>query len=176
MIAAETIAASTIQTQVTVCPVSVSEIFDAPNAADLLHAYAEECLVPDAQPQRATYEVMERAGVLKCFAAYVDLTTNELDAPAVFPCPLLVGFVSVLCAVMPHNGKRMATPESVFVDSAYRSTGAGDLLLDAAEQYATETGCIAITGLARVGSPFEKVLSRRAGYQLTHSQHTRWLT
>ena len=65
MIAAE----STIP--VTILPASVSEIFDAPNAANLFRANAEECLVSDADPQRAIYEAMEQAGVIRCFAARV---------------------------------------------------------------------------------------------------------
>ena len=147
--------------QVAILPVSFAAILDAPNSVDLIQAYATECLVPGAQPQRAAYEEMERVGALKCFAAYMG--------------GRLIGFCSILCAVMPHTGFRLATVESLFVDPAYRGTGAGDLLLDAAEQYAKEAGCVAFTASARVGSAFEKVLSRRTGYSLTHSQHTRWL-
>lgn len=152
----------TVEAQVIVQSVSFVAILEAPNSADLIHAYAAECLVPDAQPQRAAYESMERAGVLKCFGAYLGSH--------------LVGFCSVISAIMPHTGFRLATVESVFVDPAYRSLGADADLLDAAEQYAADTGCRLITALARVGSAFDKVLSRRSGYTLAHSQHTRWLT
>ena len=150
---------------VTILPVSVAAIFDAPNAADLLCAYAKECLIPDAQPQRMTYEAMERTGVLQCFAAYAGPEGASL----------LIGFVSVIRAVMPHCGKRLATVESLFVEPDYRYTGAGAGLIAAAEQCAADSGCLAITAAARVGSAFDKVLSRRTGYALTHSQHTRWL-
>ena len=150
------------EAQVTILPVSVATIFDAPNATALFRANAEECLVPEADPQRAFYLAMEQAGVLKCFASYAGVR--------------LVGFSAILCTDMPdHPGKSLATIKNVFVDPAYRGTGAGDLLLDAAEQYATEAGCMAFTASARVDSAFDKVLSRRAGYTLTHSQHTRWL-
>ena len=142
-------------------PVSVAVIFDAPNAGELVRAYREECLIPNAEPQRATYEAMERASLLKCFGSFVN---GEL-----------VGFVSVICVIMPHCGRRLATIESLFVDPRYRDTGAGVSLLSAAEQYALESGCLAVVALARVGSAFEKVLSRRVGYQQTHTQHTRWL-
>ena len=150
-----------VPTTVTILPVSFRDILDAPNSADLIQAYATECLVPDAQPQRAAYEAMEKAGALQCFAAYVN--------------GRLIGFCSVLSAVMPHTGFRLATVESVFVDPAYRSLGADADLLDAAEQYAIDSDCRQITGLARVGSAFDKVLSRRPGYTPTHTQHTRWL-
>ena len=107
---------------------------------------------------------MEKAGVIQCFAAYA------------LPGNLLVGFVSVLTAIMPHNGRRIAVGESIFVDSRYRNTGAGNSLLLAAEQYATKAECKVLTWLPRIGSAFDKVLSRRPGYALTHSQYTRWLT
>lgn len=154
-----------VENQVTVLPVSVATIFDAPNATGLIRAYAEECLIPDAEPQRATYEAMERVGALKCFVAYADLGGSSL----------LVGFVSIICAVMPHCGKRLATVESLFVEPAYRDTGAGVDLISAAEQCAADFGCLAITAAARVDSAFDKILSRRAGYAPTHTQHTRWL-
>ena len=156
-----------VENQVAVLPVSVAAIFDAPNFTALSQANAKECLVPEAKPQRAFYEAIEQSGVLKCFAAYADLDGG---------LPLLVGFSAVLCTVMPdHPGKTLATIKSVYVEPAYRSTGAGDLLLDAAEQCAADSGCLAITAAARVDSAFDKVLSRRAGYALTHVQHTRWL-
>lgn len=150
-----------VENQVVIQPVSVAAIFDAPNSSDLFQANAAECLVPGAQPQRAIYDAMERAGVIMCFAAYSG--------------SILIGFISVICTVMPHLGKRVATIESVFVDSEYRSTGAGNLLLDAAEQYAVNAGCIAITEATLVGSGMEKILSRRVGYRQTHSMHTKWL-
>ena len=148
---------------VTVLPVPVAAILDAPNAEALLNAYAEECLVPGTQPQRAIYEAMEKGGALQCFAAYAD-------------SGLLIGFVSVLCAIMPHHGRRLATVESLFVDPAYRDSGAGTALLAAVEQHARDAKCSALVCTARIGSAFDKVLDRRPGYALTHSQHTRWLT
>lgn len=154
-----------VEKQVAIVPVSFSEILDAPNSPSLLQAYAEECLIPDATPQRLTYEALEGAGALRCFAAFVYPEDS----------PLLVGFVSVLVAVMPHHGNRLATVESLFVDSDHRDTGAGNLLLEVAEKHARESGCLNLVCTARVGSAFDKVLSRRAGYQLTHVQHTRRL-
>ncbi len=147
--------------QVTIQSVRFSVILDAPNSADLIRAYATECLVPDSQPQPAIYAAMEKAGVLKCFAAYAG--------------NVLVGFISILTAVMPHDGRLLATVESLFVSPDHRDTGAGNLLLDAAEEYARDSGCSKLAATARVGSAFDKVLTRRAGYKLTHSQHTRWL-
>lgn len=197
--------------QIDIRPVPVAAIFDAPNSADLIRAYAKECLIPDAEPQRATYEAMEKVKVLQCFASYVRPTDKDiliakanLDAALKanegdvefqigMEClsetgfwqfansvggiaePLLVGFISVIRAVMPHSGQLVATVESLFVDPAYRGTGAGAKLLSTAEQYAVDSGCVALTCMSRVNSAFDKVLSRREGYSLTHTQHTRWL-
>ena len=144
--------------------VSHSEILAAPNAQQLIDEYAAECSIPDAKPQTQMYAAMEQSGALVCFGAHV---ANEL-----------VGFVSMLIAVMPHHGKRVATLESLFVLSSHRDSGAGDALLSAAEQYAddaADSGCLALLYTARVGSRLEKVLSRRAGCKASHTVFTRWL-
>ncbi len=148
--------------EVTVFPVSYATILDAPNSTDLLRAYAEECLVPDAEPQRAIYAEMEKAHVIQCFACY-------------FNSDILIGFVSVLRTIIPHDGHHIAAIESLFVDPQYRSTGAGLMLLAAVEGFATDCGCRCLLSSARIGSALDILLTRRAGYEKTHSQHTRWL-
>ena len=155
--------AEEIGLRVTVLPVPVATIFADPASTVLLRAYAAECLVPDAEPQPAVYEAMERAGVLRCFAAYSN------------PGSLLVGFCSVLCAVVPHDGHLVAKTESLFVDPSYRHTSAFEDLFAAAEQHATAAGCRVLTCSARVGSQLDRVLACRTGFQHTHSQHTKWL-
>jgi GNAT superfamily N-acetyltransferase len=149
--------------QVTIHPVPVAAIFDAPNSIGLLQAYAAECLVPDAEPRRPMYEAMEQSGVLQCFVAYFGSDN------------LLIGFVSVMPVIVPHDGHLIATTESLFVDPAYRHTSAFEDLFAAAEQYATAAGCRVLTCSARIGSQLDKVLARRAGFSRTHSQHTKWL-
>ncbi len=151
-----------IAPEVTVFPVSYAVILDAPNSPDLLQAYAEECLVPDAAPQRPMYEAMEKMGVIQCFAAYFNET-------------LLIGFISVFRTSVPHDGHLISAVESFFVDSSYRGTGAGLMLLAAAELHATNSGCRCLLASARIGSALDVVLSRRNGYEKTHNQHTRWL-
>ena len=160
MIAAEI---GTAHIKIDVCPVTTATIFDSPDAADLISAYSSECLDPNAQPQRALYAELEKKGVLRCFAAYSG------------PDNLLIGFISVLSAVVPHDGHLISTIESVFVYSSYRHTEAWDRLLTAAEQYASEIGCHIISCGPRVGSRLDKVLTRRPGYKPTHTQHTKWL-
>lgn len=155
-------ASATISAAVTVLPVSFATILDDPAAPALLQAYAAECLVPDAEPQRSLYAAMEKAGSIQCFAAYLNQTS-------------LIGFVSVIRTIVLHDGHFIAAIESLFVDLHYRSTGAGLLLIAAVEQFATDSGCRCLLSSARIGSALDLVLSRRDGYEKTHNQHTRWL-
>lgn len=145
----------------TIRRVSHSEILCAVNATELIAEYAAECSLPGAEPQVKMYAAMEEAGVLQCIGAY----QREL----------LVGFVSVITTVMPHNGKRVATVESLFVSHSERPTGAGNALLDAAEMYSSESGCVALLNTARKGSRLDKVLARRSGARATHTVYTSWL-
>lgn len=145
----------------TIRRVSHSEILCAVNATELIAEYAAECSLPGAEPQVKMYAAMEEAGVLQCIGAYQG--------------ELLVGFVSVITTVMPHNGKRVATVESLFVSHSERPTGAGNALLDAAEMYASESGCVALLNTARKGSRLDKVLARRCGASATHTVYTVWL-
>lgn len=142
-------------------PVSYSEILDAPNSAELLDAYAKDCVMPDYNPQRQIYAAMENSGALHCFGAYVHRT--------------LIGFVSVITGVMPHNGKRMATIESLFALPSHRKLGTGDALLCAVEKFAVEGKYVALIYTARAGSSLEVVLSRRSGCKESHTMFTRWL-
>jgi GNAT superfamily N-acetyltransferase len=145
----------------TIRRVSYSEIFGAPNGQKLIDEYAAECSVPDADPQIGMYAAMEQSGALQCFGAYLD--------------GRLIGFATVLKAVMPHHGKRVATLESLFVSPSDRDSGAGNDLLSAAEQFAAVSACEALLCTARIGSTLEKVLSRRVGCNATHTGFTRWL-
>jgi len=150
-----------ISTEVTILPVSYATILDDPAAPALLRAYAEECLVPDASPQREVYAAMEQAGVIQCFGAYV---TNSL-----------IGFVSVLRTIVPHDGHLIAAVESLFVDSCQRHLGADRLLVAAAKMHATNSGCRCLLASARMGSALDLVLSRRPDCDKTHTQYTFWL-
>ena len=164
-----------VTSQVTILPVSISAIFDAPNAAHLIRAYAKACIVPDAAPQRYLYEAMDRAGIFHCFAAYVDEAVGEPDTPESAPHLRLVGFASVICSIMPHDGHLVATLGEMFVDPPYRSLGADGLLMSAMEEKAEALGARCFVCLARTGSAYDKVLSRRTGFTQTHSQYTKWL-
>jgi len=141
--------------------VSYQDILKTHTTADLLSEYAAECQVPTLNPQEHMYEVLERCGALGCFGAYVEGS--------------LIGFISILVSVQPHSGLSTGSIESVFVSERFRSSGAGDLLLTAAEMFCREQGCISILFLARVDSALARVLSRRPGFRRTHEGFTRWL-
>lgn len=134
------------------------DIFDDPSYTVLKDEYARECSIPDANPLREMYEVMENAKALDCFGAYVE--------------GKLVGFITVIQTLTPHHGKRVATVESFFVASAHRSAGLSRSLLEAAKACAKEAGCVKLLYTARTGSRFSTVLSRRPGCVLTHVQFT----
>jgi GNAT superfamily N-acetyltransferase len=154
-----------ISTQVIILPVSYAAILDDPNADTLLRAYAEDCLVPNASPQRPLYAAMEEMGSIQCFAAYLNQDSGNL----------LIGFVSVIRTVVLHDGHLIAAVESLFVDRIHRSTGAGLLLVAAAKRYATESGCRCLLASARMGSALDLILSRRPDCDRTHAQYTFWL-
>jgi GNAT superfamily N-acetyltransferase len=150
---------------VTILSVPVAAIFDAPNAADLIQAYAAACIAPGAEPQRQLYDAMEKAGVIHAFGAYVDLAGS----------PRLVGFASVICSVMPHDGHLVASLGEMFIDLPYRGTNAEGLLLSAVEQRAADVGCRCFICQARIGSGYDKRLSLRAGFSPTFTQYIKWL-
>ena len=151
------------------------EILCAVNAQQLIDEYAAECSVADADPQVELYAAVEQAGALHCFGAYVTPQRHGPVAGDPVAGDELVGFISVLNSPMLHNGKRVATIESFFVLAAHRRSGAGNRLLAAAKAYASESGCLGLLYTARIGSRLEKVLSRRAGCERSHTVFTEWL-
>lgn len=144
-----------------IIPVDYAEIFEAPNSPTLFKEYAAECMVDDYAPQRNMYEAMSKSEILHCFGCHI---ADEL-----------IGFISIITSVMPHNGKKLSTIESVFVTSTQRDSGAGEALLLEAERFSKESGSVALTCSPRIGSRLEKVLMRRSGYNPTHTIFTKWL-
>ena len=128
---------------------------------EILAEYAKDCLVDGYEPQEQIYENLDKAGLLYCFGAYIE---GEL-----------LGFVSIIVGVMPHNGKKMATVESIFVRPRYRQYGAGLQLIIEAGDEAKELGCELIVYSARIGSALDKVLEHRDSFTKTHVQYTEWL-
>jgi GNAT superfamily N-acetyltransferase len=127
-------------------------------STDLIAEYAEECSIRDigiANPQSATYAVMESSGMMTCFMA--------------FDGPVKLGFAIMLAVVFPHYGKKVATVESIFVGKEFRGTGAGKELMQAIESHAKQIGCVGILYSAPVGGKFERLLASTEGYKRTNS-------
>jgi hypothetical protein len=136
--------------------VRYSDILGAPNAAELIEEYGKECMV-QVNPQAEIYARMEDSGALQCFGVYDDQD--------------LVGFASVLTAVMPHSGIRIGTVESIFVSAGKRPSGAS--LMVTLEKYAKAAGCAMLLYSARVGSRLEWILSQRRECRHTHAVFAR---
>lgn len=129
-------------------------IADIIAAGELLKEYAEECSLPEVgeiNPQQEMYATMQALGVNKFFAAYEGLN--------------LIGFASVLTAVLPHYSRKVATIESIFVAKEHRSTDAGRALMHTVEHHAKEQGCGAILYSAPAGGKLERLLTVKGGYR-----------
>jgi len=136
--------------------VTVAEVAAAPNLDYLFADYASEAKnkdLPEHRPNIAAYAGMERAGILHLFAAYHD--------------DYLVGFITLLVTVIPHNDARMATVESFYVADDYRKGGTGQRLLDAAEAYAKLEGVLSFFVSAPIGGRLAQALPM-LGYRETN--------
>ena len=139
-------------------PACFFEILGAPNAADLVREYAEECSIPaigPVNPQPAIYRALEQSGVMQCFAAFED--------------GAIVGFATVLCSVFPHYGRKVATVESLFVAGAHRQSEAGRELMAAIEQHAQQVGAVGILYSAPAGGKLERLLASKHAYRRTNT-------
>lgn len=138
---------------ITVSGISYAKVINEP---ELLAEYATECsitLIGTPNPQWETYAAMEAVGLMQVFAAYSD--------------DHMVGFASVLVAVLPHYGVKIATVESLFVSKDQRGTGVGARLMQIIERYATGAGCKAILYSAPADGRLEELLGKR--YARTNS-------
>jgi GNAT superfamily N-acetyltransferase len=142
---------------VAIIPVDAFTIQGDPAIGALLAEYALEARIdglPEPNPQWSTYNALERAGALQCFAAYIGES--------------LVGFLALVCSENPHYGRVIGAVESWFVASAYRGSGAGMGLLKAAERMARSRGAVGMLVAARPDSRVADVLPR-SGYGLGES-------
>lgn len=150
---------------ISVRPVSVQEVFDNEGFGALISEYRDEALRnPDlmgSMPDRKAYEAMVESGILTPIAAFVD--------------GVLAGLCSVISVTIPHfTAKRIASTESLFVASAYRSSGAGMQLIKAAERVAVERGARGLYITAPVGGRLNKILPN-VGYGHTNTIYYRGL-
>jgi GNAT superfamily N-acetyltransferase len=136
--------------------VASDDLIHDKNFLELVKQYEAESRVdgiPEADLQFEMYKVLESMGKFFIFCAYID---DEL-----------VGFITVVCNVIPHNGKLFGAVESYFVFKDYRKSGAGFELLRAAERCAEDNGAVGIILSAPAGGKLSRVM-RRSKYKLTH--------
>ena len=151
-------------TEIRIYPVSFAYILGHPARKRLLDEYAAECAqseLGETMPQAELYEAMERSGSMRTFG--------------VFLRDRLIGFAALLLYVLPHYGRKIATPESIFIEKDSRSTGAGQKLLDFVERYAKYEGCVAVLYTAPTGSQFSRVLESKSDYRHSNNVFIRKL-
>lgn len=134
--------------------VTVSEVFDHPDAPAMLAGYAIASAIegmPPPKPDRGSYERMGASGAAAVFAAF------EGDR--------MVGVTMVLVTVNPHYSEVIGVTESIFVMPEHRKTGAGLGLLAAAEAFARSKGAVGFFVSAPVDGVFAEVMSRMNEYR-----------
>lgn len=134
---------------------TLAELTAAPNFMALLDEYSAESAIDglgSQDMQGETYAALESTGLLKIVGAYLG---DEL-----------IGFIGVLCSVLPHFGKKVGISESYFVAAAHRKTGSGLLLLKEAEAIAAEYGALGFLLSAPLGGRLSSVLPAK-GYEQT---------
>lgn len=137
--------------------ITVAEAKANPFFPTLAREYAEECKLaglPHPDEKIACYEAIENTPYFTAFGA--------------FSGEKLVGLVVVLTSVIPHYGVSISVTESLFVAKAYRHTGAGLKLLQAAEKHAKAKGSPGLLVSAPYGGTLAAVLPRR-GYRATNT-------
>jgi len=145
--------------------VSHLAILCAPNAQQLIDEYAAECsnrLIGPIAQQPEIYAQLEASGIIAFLGVY------EADDE-------LIGFGSFVTAVLPHNGRKIASSESIFVTRDHRSIGTARGLMNALEDLATESGCVAFFYMAPDESQFAKLLAASHSYTRTNVVYCRSL-
>lgn len=143
--------------RIAIKPCSIANLESSPNLAALLDEYAAECSIeglPHPSGKVELYKQLERSGWLSAIGAYTE--------------DQLIGFIFVLCSVIPHYGVHVATVESYFVAKDKRRTGAGMMLLYAAEQHARDKGSPGLLVTAPAGGVLASVLQSIHGYVETN--------
>lgn len=123
------------------------------NFPKIKEGYADESGMvglPKPDCQTDLYYQMQATGLMHPIAAYDDDKN-------------LLGFLLLICNILPHYGVKIATAESFYVLKEYRCTGAGKKLLRAAEDLAVELGAKGVLISAPTGSRLAEVMPR-SGY------------
>lgn len=142
---------------VTIIPCQVLDLANSREFAELHAEYAAESSIPElgtAAMQVETYRALEQSGTLRIIGAFYG--------------EAIVGFLTMLVAVLPHYGAKVASTESFFVAHAARKTGAGLKLLQEAERIAREDGAIGFFVSAPNGGRLAEVLDAHKAYRETN--------
>lgn len=132
---------------------SFAELEADPDFSALLEEYAASAAregLPPAKCKAEIYRALEAMGTLHVWTARLQ------DGR-------LIGFLLIICTVLPHFSLLMGVSESYFVAKQFRHTGAAIRLLRLAEEKVRELGGPVLLMSAPVGSALAEVLPR-AGY------------
>lgn len=141
---------------VTVRQCCATELEQAPEFGALVDEYAAEAVRAELggiNVQADQYKMFESLGMMRFAGAW---RGSEL-----------VGFATVMAAVAPHYGKKLATTETLFLSKDARSGGAGIDLIREAERMAKEMGAVGFFVSAPAGGALSKVLPR-TGFRHTN--------
>lgn len=124
-------------------PVTVAEVFGAPDADELISEYMAESGNPflPKKPNVEYYRKAEESGAFHVIGA--------------FSSERLVGFGSFVLTVIPHYSTVTASVESVFLLKEFRLGAAGFRLINAISQAAKDAGASGIYWGCRHGSRLE---------------------
>ena len=139
-----------------IAKVSFKELENDTDFPALTIEYAHESAINGLPPPTAklpTYRTLNENGLLTVFVARDE--------------GRLAGFIMVLFHEIPHYSIRLAMTESYFVFGHMRSTGAGDRLREAAEQFSEEAGAPGYFISSPVDGPLVTILPRK-GYVKTN--------
>ena len=129
-------------------PVTVAEVFGAPDADMLISEYMAEAGNPflPQKPNVDYYRRAEEAGAFRVVGA--------------FSGERLVGFGSFVLTVIPHYSTVTASVESVFLSKEFRLGAAGVRLINAVSHAAKDAGASGIYWGCRSGSRLVTLFAR----------------
>lgn len=147
--------------ELTIRPISVSDIRAASNLVELLAEYAQESAIngmPVPMPDWNLYQSLEDTGGLLIFGAYSDTQ--------------LVGFMGANLAYAAQYSATLANTMAFFVAASHRKFGTGKRLADRMTEEAFQRGASAVA----IGAPSESRLAKAAevlGFKETNRLYLR---
>ena len=142
---------------VEVSVVSVACLTNDPAFPRLVRAYSDESALsgmPAPKADLVRYQALEDARALEVLAAYHE--------------GILIGFLSLLFAVLPHYGETVCTTESFFVDPDMRSTGAAFALMELSYSRGRARQARGLFISAALGSRLLALLERSETFRESH--------